>query len=110
MGYRIPGIFGTVNQESEDGETILFISLRYVIWGKKKSQVYEQFSFLKKLLLKLNHIIEGITTFSKDLQILAYIYRFFFSKFCFLGKVVVQYFTEYFCVPPPYVLGKNRWH
>lgn len=35
MGYRIPGIFGTVNQESEDGETILFISLRYVIWGKK---------------------------------------------------------------------------
>lgn len=43
MGYRIPGIFGTANQESEDGEAILFISPCYVIGGekKKKSQVYE---------------------------------------------------------------------
>lgn len=52
--------------------------------------------------------------FQKDLQrILAYIYSccfFFFSKFCFLGKVVVQYLTEYFCMPAPYVLGKSRWH
>lgn len=53
MGYRIPGIFGTANQESEDGEAILFISPCYVIGKKKqnKTQVYEQFLLLKKLFL-----------------------------------------------------------
>ena len=54
MGYRIPGIFGTANQESEDGEAILFISPCYVIGKKKqnKTQVYEQFLLLKKLFFK----------------------------------------------------------
>lgn len=32
MGYRIPGIFGTANQESEDGEAILFIHHALLLW------------------------------------------------------------------------------
>lgn len=114
MGYRIPGVFGTANQESEDGEAILFISPCCVI-EKKISDLWT--------VLVLEEVTSKIKShdwrnnkrpFQKDLQrILAYIYScclFFFSKFCFLGKVVVQYLTEYFCMPAPYVLGKSRWH
>lgn len=62
MGCRIPGIFGTANQESEDGEAILFNAPCKVIGGKKqnKTQVYEQFLLLKKFLLKLSHMNVGI--------------------------------------------------
>lgn len=39
MGFHIPCVFGTANQESEDGEAILFISPCCYCKKKKKKTV-----------------------------------------------------------------------
>lgn len=66
-------------------------SFLHAVLLKKKSQIYEQFLFLKKLLLKLNHMIEGIT---KDLfkkifsgvQPIFTVVCFFFFQILFFGE------------------------
>lgn len=91
MGYRIPGVFGTANQESEDGEAILFISPCCVI-EKKISDLWT--------VLVLEEVTSKIKShdwrnnkrpFQKDLQRSpAYIYSclfFFFPNFVFWGKL-----------------------
>lgn len=67
MGYRIPRIFGTANQESEDGKPSC--SFHHAMLLQNKTQFYEQFLLLKKFLLKLNHMNSRNTkrAFQKDL-------------------------------------------
>lgn len=78
-------MFGTANQESEDGEAILLISPCFVVGKKKKSQFYEQSLLLKKFFSKIkSHECRNTNRpFQGDLADISLYLHFFFQILLF---------------------------